>query len=88
MPAISSAHLNQIGLVIGFLGSILLALSGKVGVISKEGSIIFTGLDPMDTAEDNIKRVRQSHWRNRIFTPVGWGMLAMSFFLQLIATFS
>jgi len=78
--------LNQTGLVIGFLGSILLAFSAKVGVISKNGSVIFDGLDPMDPAADNVKRVRSSHLRNRVLTPVGWIMLATSFFLQFIAT--
>jgi len=79
-------HLNQIGLVIGFLGSILLAFSGKVGVISKNGAIVFTGLDSMNTAEYNARQVKQSHWRNRFFTPLGWGMLSASFLLQFFAT--
>jgi hypothetical protein len=83
---ISPIFVNQIGLFVGFLGALLLVFSGKVGVISKNGSIVFTGLDPMDQVEDNIKRVRQSHWRNRIFTPAGLGMLTVSFFLQLTAT--
>jgi len=78
--------LNQAGLAIGFIGSVLLAFSAKIGVISKDGSMIFTGLDPMDPAETNIIRVRSSHWRNRVFTPVGWIMLALSFLLQLGAT--
>ncbi len=82
----SSAHLTQIGLVIGFFGSILLAFSGKVGVISKNGSIVFTGLDPMNPAEDNVRHVKQSHWRNRLFTPVGWVLISVSFLLQLFAT--
>ena len=85
-PFLSPAHLNQIGLVIGFLGSILLAFSGKVGVISKNGTIAFTGLDPMNPAEDNVRHVKQSHWRNRFFTPVGWVLLSASFLLQFIAT--
>ncbi|MEI7956548.1 MAG: hypothetical protein WCJ66_15385 [Verrucomicrobiota bacterium] len=79
--------LNQIGLTFGFLGSILLVFSGKVGVISKDGSIIFSGLDPMEPIEGNIKRVRRSQWRNRFFNPIGLGMLAISFLLQLVATF-
>lgn len=78
--------LNQIALVLGFVGAILLAFSARVGVISKDGSVIFTGLDPMEPAERNVKRVRASHWRNRFFTPVGWFMLAASFLLQLAAT--
>lgn len=82
----SPATLNQIGLVLGFVGAVLLAFSNKVGVISKGGSTIFTGLDPMDPAEDNLRRVRSSHWRNRYFTPIGWAMLAASFLAQLVAT--
>ena len=83
----SPNELNQFALVIGFIGSILLAFSSKVGVISKGGSVIFEGLDPMDPAADNLKRVKSSHWRNKWFTPAGWGMLALSFFTQLVATF-
>lgn len=79
--------LNQLALVIGFLGSIVLAFSNKVGVISQNGTVIFNGLDPMSPAEENLKRVKSSHWRNRYFTPIGWFMLASSFLLQLTATF-
>lgn len=78
--------LNQVALTIGFLGSIILACSNKVGVISKDGVVIFTGLDPMSPAEENLKRVKSSHWRNRYLTPIGWIMLAGSFFFQLMAT--
>jgi hypothetical protein len=78
--------LNQIGLIIGFLGTVALALSTKVGVISKDGSIIFSGLDPLDPADANVRRVRSSHRRNRYLTPIGWGMLAISFFMQFVAT--
>lgn len=78
--------LNQVGLALGFLGAVLLAFSSKVGVLSKGGSIVFTGLDPMDPSELNARKVKSSHWRNRVFTPVGWGMLALAFFLQLAAT--
>jgi hypothetical protein len=85
MCIVTPVVLNQVGLGIGFLGSILLAFSAKVGVISKGGSVIFNGLDPMDPAEENLKRVHSSHWLNRYFTPVGWAMLAASFFLQFIA---
>ncbi len=87
MPKNLSLLLNQIGLVIGFLGAIFLAWSGKVGVKSKDGSVIFTGLDPKEPVETNLKRVQHSHWRNRVFIPIGWAMLAASFLLQLIATF-
>ena len=79
--------LNQCGLVVGFVGAILLALSAKVGVLSKDGSIIFSGLDPMAPAETNAKRVQSSHWRHRFLTPVGWLLLASSFALQFAATF-
>ena len=77
---------NQIALVTGFVGAVLLAFSNTFGVISKGGSVIFSGLDPMDPAEDNERRVKSSHWRNRWFTPIGWGMLAVSFLMQFIAT--
>lgn len=78
--------LNQIGLVLGFVGAILLAVSAKVGVISKDGSVIFTGLDPMDPAEDNLRRVKASHWRNRVIAPIGWCLLAGAFLIQFLAT--
>ena len=87
MSANIGTLINQIGLVSGFLGSIILVFSGKVGVVSKNLDIIFTGLDPMKSAEDNEKSVLQSHRRNRFCTPVGWGMLSVAFVLQLIATF-
>ena len=83
---LSLTHINQIGLVLGFLGSIILAFSGKVGVISKNGAIVFTGLDSINSAEANIRHVKQSHWRNRLFTPVGWVLISVSFLLQLFAT--
>ena len=70
----------------GFIGVVLVACSNKIGVISKGGSTIFTGLDPMDPAEDNLKRVRSSHWRNRYLMPIGWAFIAISFLLQFIAT--
>lgn len=87
MGLVSSVHLNQIGLVLGFLGAIFLAFSGKVGVISKGGFTEFTGLDPMDPVNDNLRRVHASHWRNRHFTPIGWALLAISFLAQFVATF-
>ena len=86
MTASTLLLLNQFGLVIGFMGSVLLAFSARVGVLSKDGSVIFTGLDPMESPDSNVNRVRSSHWRNRFFTPVGWFMLASSFLLQLTAT--
>ena len=79
-------HLNQIGLVVGFAGAVLLAFSSKIGVISKNGTVIFSGLDPMESADLNLSRVRSSHWRSRVFTPVGWSMLSLSFLLQLAAS--
>jgi hypothetical protein len=85
MPTPTLHFLNQLGLVSGFIGAVLLAFSAKVGVISKDGSIIFTGLDPMDPSESNVRRVRASHWRNRWLTPVDWYLLALSFLLQFIA---
>lgn len=86
MYELTANFLNQTGLIIGFMGTVLLAFSVKVGVISKDGSMIFTGLDPMKPLEANVKRVCLSHWCNRMFTPIGWSMLALSFLLQLIAT--
>ena len=86
--SLSPILLNQIGLVIGFIGAILLAFSNKVGVVSRDGCIIFNGLDPMNPAAENIERVQRSHWRNRFFTPAGWSMLSASFLLQFLATLS
>jgi hypothetical protein len=82
----TDVFLNEAGLILGFIGSILLAFSAKIGVISKDGSIIFTGLDPMEPSNANVAKVKSSHWRNRYFTPIGWGMLALAFLLQLAAT--
>ena len=86
------ANLSQIGLVLGFAGAILLAFSQAVGNIYKykDGSevIDFGDQDPLAKPELKIKRVRSSHWRKRYFTPLGWGMLVVSFFLQLLATIS
>jgi len=79
--------LTQIGLALGFIGVVLLASSNKIGVISKGGSTIFTDLDPMDPAAENLERVRRSHWRNRYLMPLGWVLVAGSFLLQFIATF-
>lgn len=81
-----STSLNQTGLVFGFFGTILIACSTKIGVISKNGSAIFFGLDPMDAAEVNVNKVRLSHWRNRFLRPLGWILLSISFLLQFIAT--
>jgi len=86
MSATAINLFNQIGLSLGFIGSLLLWCSSRVGVISKDGSIIFNGLDPMVPPEQNVKRVRRAHWRNRYFTPIGWCMLVSSFLLQLLAT--
>ena len=83
---LSAACLNQSGLVLGFLGAVLLAFSSKIGVISKGGTIVFSGLDPMDPVEMNLRVVQNSHWRHRYFTPIGWVMLAVSFLAQLVAT--
>lgn len=82
----SAVVLNQIALVAGFIGAIFLAFSAKVGVISKNGNIIFNGLDPMEPGELNARRVKSSHWRNKYFTPIGWFLLAASFAVQLWAT--
>jgi hypothetical protein len=78
--------LTQVGLALGFIGVVLLACSNKIGVISKGGSTIFTGLDPMEPAEKNLKRVRASHWRNRYLMPLGWVLVAASFLLQFVAS--
>lgn len=81
----ASVVLSQTGLVLGFVGSIVLAFSGKVGVIMKGGRIRFEGLDDMAPVEENIKIVKNSHWRHRYLTPVGWLLLASAFFLQFLA---
>ena len=83
----NAGTLNQIGLLFGILGAFLLVFSSKTGVISKDGNIIFDGLDPMDSPDLNVKRVIRSHWRNKYFTPIGLVSLFLSFFLQLAATF-
>ena len=82
-----SVVLNQIGLVLGMLGSVALAFSAKVGVIQQNGTIAFTGLDPMDPVDVNKRRVISSHWRNRWLTPIGWLFLGASFALQFLATY-
>lgn len=79
--------LNRAGLAIGFFGAVLIARSMKVGVLSKSGSVILTGLDPMESSEENVNRVLSSHWRNRFLTPLGWCLLSISFALQFVATF-
>ena len=86
MNILNPDYLNSLALIIGFLGSVVLAFSSKEGVISKNGTVIFNGLDPMSPVEENLNRVKSSHWRNRHLTPIGWFMLAGSFLLQLIAT--
>ena len=86
MAMLSAVFLTQAGLVIGFAGAILLIFSNKTGVISKSGSVIFNGLDPMNPSEDNERSVRASRWRNSHFIPIGVSMLAISFLLQFIAT--
>lgn len=83
----TSVVISQTGLVLGFVGSIVLAFSGKVGVIMKDGRIRFEGLDDMAPAEENVRTVKSSHWRHRHFTPVGWLLLASAFLLQLLASF-
>jgi hypothetical protein len=78
--------LNQIGLVLGFCGSLLLAVSAKVGVLGRDGAVIFTGLDPMAPPDENIRKVRASHWRNKYLSPTGWGLLMIAFLVQFLAT--
>ncbi len=87
MSCISQTMLNQIGLVLGFFGSILLSFSYKVGMITEDGRVKMDGLDDMDSIEKNVIIVQNSHRRNRHFTPIGWGMICVSFFIQFIATF-
>jgi hypothetical protein len=84
---ITSKSLTQVGLVLGIVGSVLLAFSAKIGTISEGGQIIFNDLDPMRPVEENKKIVLRSHWRNRYFTPIGWFLVAASFCLQYAATF-
>ncbi len=90
MFLLTPTFISQTGLIIGFFGSVLLAFSAKVGVISKNGTsvtVILDGLDPMISPEINTKRVLASHWRNRVFTPIGWAMLSISFLLQFSTVF-
>lgn len=77
---------NQTGLVLGLVAAILLALPPKVGVKSIDGTIIFSGLDPMASTDGNVKRVLASHWRSKFLTPTGFVMLSFSFLLQFAAT--
>lgn len=84
---ITPVLLSRAGLVFGIVGSLLLAFSAKIGTVSKGGQIIFNGLDPMELAEKNKKKVLNSHWRNRYLSPTGWGMLVISFCLQFASTF-
>ena len=86
MNASTLVLLNQAGLVIGIIGAVLLAFSAKEGIFRKDGSVIFTGLDSMESPISNDKRVRSSHWRYRFFTPIGWFMLILSFVLQFTST--
>lgn len=86
MNADTTTLFNQVGLFLGLIGSVLLGFSSRVGVISKGGGVSFEGLDPMDSVEQNEKRVRRSHWRNRYLAPAGWCMLVGSFLLQFLAT--
>ena len=79
--------INQIGLVLGLIATILLAFSTRVGVISRNGNIIFGGLDPMAPPDENEHRVVSSHRRSRLLQPVGWSLFAVSFALQFTATF-
>ena len=53
--------LSQTGLVLGFVGSIVLALPEKVGVVMNDGRIRFEGLDDMVPAEQNVRTVKNSH---------------------------
>lgn len=79
--------INQIGLVFGLLAAIVLAFATKVGVISRNGTIVFSGLDPLVPAKDNEYRVASSHKRYCYLQPIGWSFFAVSFVLQFTATF-
>lgn len=78
--------LNQIGLILGLAGAILLTFSTKVGVLTKNGTVILHGLDPMDSPDLSAQRMLKSYWRNKFFTPAGWLILSLSFLLQFTAT--
>lgn len=82
----SPVTLDRIGLILGLFGAIVLACSSRIGIISKNGSVIFNGLDPMEPADKNVRHVRWSYWRNRYFTRIGWGLFAISFVTQFLAT--
>ena len=85
---ITAEFLSQTGMVLGFLGSITLAFSVKIGVLGSNGTIIFTGLDPMEPAENNAAKVKAAHRRNRVCAPAGWSMLSLAFLFQFTATLS
>ena len=78
--------INQIGLVFGIIATIILAFATKVGVISRNGTVIFSGLDPMAPSDENEYRVVSSHKRHRLLQPIGWSFFALSFALQFAAT--
>ncbi len=87
-------YLNPIALGFGFLGTIFLGVPwfstpvGRIFVFKDGGrEIRFPELHPMIPGEEKEKIVRSSHRRARCFTPLGWGLLALSFFFQLIDYF-
>lgn len=78
--------LAQTGLVLGFIGAILLFFSEKKGVIMPDGRMRFDGLSDLAPVDKNKKIVQRSYWRNKWFTPIGWCLLSLSFLLQFIST--
>ena len=83
---VSAKCLIQSGLVCGFVGSVLLFYSTKVGVMMPDGRMRFEGLDDLAPVEENKSKVRSSHWRNKWFTPIGWLLIIAAFSLQFIST--
>ena len=79
-----SIIIEVIGLTCGILGSLLLFLSTKVGVIMDDGRIRFDGMDDLSDVDERIRKVKASHLRNRLFVPAGWSLISLAFFLQLI----
>lgn len=77
--------LSQFGLLFGFVASILLFFSQKVGTIMADDRIRYDGLDDLAPADEKKRKVRSSHWRNKWFTPIGWILLSLAFLLQLIS---
>ena len=78
--------LNEIGLVLNFLGAVLLAWCSDLGIhITKEGFATLGG-HPVDMPND--EKLRRNRFRRKkaaIGLPVGWLLFAAGFALQILA---